>query len=318
MGVVLDDKHKLLDRSQKSQKRGVEITKKVNQLSKQTLNALSKENIIPTPANYKSYFEKQLEKRPTEDKKSISAILDDEEHIGESYIATLEKDIHDAYLNIKKMTESIAHSYTKIGSLNKIIKTVDSNITPASLVNVQDALDSSLKHLQNDLKSIKEGYTKTAQLINNFNKNSIYDKRYGVHNKKYLLRTVEDVIKNSALFEYPNTLMAIRIKPQILAEVKLKRDQELIKLTLSKLLYKRSRRSDIIAHYEDGIFMILLKHTNVDFANIAKKRIEDSVENANFMVDGREIDLKLDFGIASIEADDIKESVITEAIDNLS
>jgi len=317
VGVVLDDKHKLLGRSEQETKK-LEITKKVNLLSKQALSSMTKDKVIPTPENYKSYFEKQLEKRTSQEKKAISELLLDKEDFGDQYIATLEKDIQDAYLNVKKMTESIAHSFSKLLAVRKKAKVIHANHTAANLVSFQEELAVSLKHLDSDLKSIKESYTQTAELINNFNKNSIYDKKYGIYNKKYLLMAIDETIKKSAMFDYPNTLVAIRIKPQILQKVSSKRDKELLSLNLAKLLYKRSRRSDIIAHYEDGIFMMLLKHTNLEFAKTATERIEDSVEEANFMVDENVIEVELDFGIAAIEADAIKESVIVEAIDNLS
>ncbi len=316
MGIVLDDKHKLIDKDE--QKQRDEVVKKVNLISKQAISAMNKNKIIPTPENYKSYFENQLENRSSEEKKSLSELLANDSYNTDNYIATLEKDIQDAYLHIKKMSELIASSYSRLNSMRVLTKEINKNLTPTALVDYQEKLEQSSALFEKELKAIKKNYADTALLISKFSKNTIYDKKYGIHNKKHLLKMVEITIKNSEIFDYPNTLLAIRIKPNILQKIKSKSDRELLKVTLSKLLYKRSRRSDILAHYEDGIIMILLKHTDEKLSQMAIKRIQESVENGNFMVNGEDISLELEFGLSPITKDKIKEQVISEALDNLS
>jgi len=320
MGVTLDDKHKLVGRSEKVDNQ--EISKKVNLISKQTLGSMTKDKVIPTPENYKIYFEGQLEKRSAAERKEINQVISNEVVAEDSHTANLEKDIQDAYLHIKRMTELIASSYSRLNSIRKLTaqKRVElkDNPTPTTLISYEENLAIGISAIESDLKSIKDKYSKTASLISDFNKNSIYDKKYGIYNKKYLLKVIDTIIKNSEDFDQANTLLAIKINPQILANIKSSSDKELLKLTLSKLIHKRSRRSDIVAHYEDGIFMIILKHTDTKQAQIALSRIADMVESSSFMVNGDDVSVTLGFGISSISKDDIKEQVVIEAIDSIS
>jgi diguanylate cyclase (GGDEF)-like protein len=320
MGVTLDDKHKLVGRSEKTDNQ--EISKKINLISKQTLGSMTKDKVIPTPENYKIYFEGQLEKRSPAERKEISQIISNEVVAEDTHIANLEKDIQDAYLHIKRMTELVANSYSRLNSIRKLTaqKRVElkENPTPTTLIAYEENLAMGMSAIESDLKAIKERYSKTASLISDFNKNSIYDKKYGIYNKKYLLKAIDTIIKNSEDFNQANTLLAIKIDPQILTNMKSNSDRELLKLTLSKLIHKRSRRSDIVAHYEDGIFMIILKHTDIKQAQIAISRIADMVESSSFIVNGEDINVSLCFGLSPISKDDIKEQVIVEAIDNIS
>ncbi len=317
MSITLDEKHKLIDRSVDQNKNKADILKKVNLTSKQALAAMAKEKVIATPANYKSYFENQLEKCEPKEQKELQALIASEEEDESAYIATLEKEIHSAYLHIKKMAEIIAASYVKINETKKLTADVIKNPSPAQLNAYQEKLTKTVALLNKELKQTKENYRKTAEIISTFSKNTMFDKKYDVYNKQYLLKTLESIIKNAELFDYANTLLAVRIKPDIFSHIKLNRDKEMLNRTLAKLLYKRSRRSDIIAHYEDGIFMIVLKHTDVKLANITIERIKDMLESANFMIDGNEIEIALDFALRPIDKEDIKELIITETIDSL-
>ncbi len=70
--------------------------------------------------------------------------------------------------------------------------------------------------------------------------------------------------------------------------------------TIARLLLKTSRRSDIVAHYGNGVFAMLLKHTDIESAKKASERLCDLVSNSNFFLADREIQLKISIGITDI------------------
>ncbi len=295
--------------------------KDLNMLSKQVVGKLNKDDVPPTPENYKIYFDAQLETKSDSQRKEIGEILELEEEIEADHTVLLERDIQNAFVYIKSMTESIAKSYTKISHMKKITiekeREIEVNPSRLALVAYEEDLETLEAILEKELQFLKTRYNSTAELIRNFNQNSIFDKKYGIYNKKYMIKTLDAVLKSIESFDHENTLLSVKIKPESLHNVQHQKDKALINVTLAKLLLKRSRRSDVVGHYEDGIFMILLKHTNLEHAQIAIDRIKDMIDSSNFIVDSNSVDVKLSFGVSSIKKSKTKEVILIEAIDSL-
>jgi diguanylate cyclase (GGDEF)-like protein len=295
--------------------------KSLSLLSKQVIGKLNKDDVPPTPENYKIYFDAQLETKPESQRKEITEILELEAEVEADHTATLEKDIQNAFIYIKSMTESIALAYTKINQLKKITlekkHELETNPSPLALVSYQEDLEMMGAILDKEARAIKSRYNSTSELIRHFNQSSIYDKKYGVYNKKFLIKALDSLLKSVEKFEHQNTLLSIKIKPTSLQNIQHQKDKMMIHITLAKLLLKRSRRSDIIGHYDDNIFMIVLKHTNKKQAQIAIDRINDMIESANFIVDSQSVSVQLDFGLAAIDKSKTKEEILIEAIDDL-
>jgi len=295
--------------------------KNLTVLSKQVIGKLNKDDVPPTPENYKIYFDAHLETKPEAQRKEIAEILALEAEVEADHTATLEKDIQNAFIYVKSMTESIAIAYTKINQLKKITvekrHELETNHSPLALVSYQEDLEMVEHILEKEAREIKSRYNSTSELIRHFNQSSIYDKKYGVYNKKFLIKALDSILKSVEKFEHQNTLLSIKIKPSSLANIQHQKDRMMINITLSKLLLKRSRRSDIIGHYDDNVFIIVLKHTDKKQAQIAIDRINDMIESANFIVDTESIDVALNFGLASIDKSKSKEEILIEAIDDL-
>ena len=295
--------------------------KTLNMLSKQIVGKLNKDDVPPTPENYKIYFDAQLEKKTDLQRKEIEEILELEKEVEADHTITLEKDIQNAFIYIKSMTESIAAAYTKINQLKKITqlkrKEIEAKPSAIALVSYEEDLEAMEAILEKEVKQIKSRYNSTAELIRNFNQSSIYDKKYAVYNKKYLMKTLDSVLKSVENFSHENTLLSIKISDSSLEKIRHQKDKTMINVTLAKLLLKRSRRSDIVGHYEDGIFMILLKHTSTEQAQSAIDRITDMIESANFIVDSDSVDIKLNFGVSAIHESKSKEEILIQSIDDL-
>ncbi len=318
--IVVKDEPVVVEKSAEEVKKEGTL-KSLGMLSKQVVNKLSKDDVPPTPENYKIYFDAQLESKPEAQRKEIQEVLALEAEVEEEHTATLEKEIQNAFIYVKSMTESIATAYTKINQLKKITaekrKEMETNPSPMALVSYQEDLELISSILQKESQAIKTRYNATAELIRNFNQNSIYDKKYGVYNKKYLLRTLDSILKSVEKFDHQNTLLSIQIAPSSLAAISHQKEKNIVNITLAKLLLKRSRRSDIIGHYDNDIFMIVLKHTNESQAQVAIDRIKDMIDTASFIVEGRELDIVLNFGISVIDTSKSKEEILVDAIDAL-
>ena len=87
--------------------------------------------------------------------------------------------------------------------------------------------------------------------------------------------------------------------------------------TIARLLLKTSRRSDIVAHYGNGIFAMLLKHTDIDSAKKASERLCDLVANSNFFLADREVRLKISIGITDIDTLYSVEEIVVSAMNGV-
>lgn len=297
------------------------VLKQVNIYGKQVVDRMIKDNIPPTPANYAIYFEKLLEEKPLNQKQNISSILEIEEVEEFDYVMKIENNIHTGFSHIKSMMESISSVYNKINTLRTITKQkrqdIESGNGKASLLSYDEDLQAISDVLTKQQKVLKDQYTNITDVIKSFNQESIFDKKYDVYNKKYLFKTIDAEKSNVNNFGYESTILALRVKKHSFVNVKLTRDKELIIKTVAKMILKRSRRSDIIAHLDDGVFVLVLKHTTMEQGEKAIESIEHMISFSNYIVDSQSIDIELDYALAKIVPNKTKEQIIAACLEKL-
>jgi diguanylate cyclase (GGDEF)-like protein len=87
--------------------------------------------------------------------------------------------------------------------------------------------------------------------------------------------------------------------------------------TIARLLLKTSRRSDIVAHYGNGMFSMLLKHTDIEHAKKASERLCELVSNSNFFLGEKEIQLQISIGITDVDATHSVEETVVAAMNGI-
>jgi GGDEF domain-containing protein len=309
------------DMSPASSKQNTIVIKQLNLHGKQVVDKMIKDNIPPTPANYAIYFEKIMEDKPQAQKQNISTVLELEEVEDFDYVLKIENNINEGFNNIKAMMDIISNVYTKINKLRAITKKRKEELAKGSsklsLLSYDEDLSAITEVLTKQQNTLKEQYNNMTAIIKNFNNESIFDKKYDVYNKKYLFKIIDSERTNTQNFGYESTLLALKVKKSALENVRLTRDKELIIKTVGKMILKRSRRSDIIAHLQDGIFIIILKHTNIEQAQKTIASIENMISFSNYIVDSQTIDIELDFALSSINPTKTKEQIIAAALEKL-
>lgn len=297
------------------------VLKQVNLYGKQVVDKMIKDNIPPTPANYMIYFEKLLEDKPASQKQNISNILEIEKVEDFDYVLKIENNIHSGFAHIKTMMDSISQIYSKINTLRNITKTKREEIAKGSnklaLVSYDEDLQAISDLMTKQQKSLKDQYNKISEVIKTFNNESIFDKKFDVYNKKYLFKTIDSEKSNVENFGYESTLLALKIKKRSLENVRLTRDKELIIKTVGKMILKRSRRSDIIAHLDDGVFMIVLKHTTKEQAEKTIASIDHMIGFSNYIVDSESIDIEVEYALSKIIPNRSREQIIATALEGL-
>lgn len=118
-------------------------------------------------------------------------------------------------------------------------------------------------------------------------------------------------------FKHKSSLIMIELSRDLKKSVKNEKAIILMTRTLARLLLKTSRRSDIVAHYGNGVFSMLLKHTDLESAKKTSERLCDLVANSNFFLADREIQLKIAIGITNIDAVYSSEEIIVSAMNGI-
>ena len=298
--------------------------KQLNMFSKQVTDRLIKDNIPPTPANFTIYFEKLLEDKTPTQKESIDKILDlnsSEYEIEKEYMSKTDSFLKENFDKTKKLMDGVNEIYSKVNKIKSAIKSksveLTKNPTKANVLSFEKSISSMISSLQQSQESLKENYIGISALMKSFNKESIFDKKYGVYNKKYLFDSIETELSNLKNFHYESVIISFKVKDDILKSIKLQMDRDLIIKTVVSIVLERSRRSDIIAHFDDGMFILLLKHTDTNQAQKAIKSIQELISFSNFFIDSKNIKVQFDYCIKEIDTTFSAEILVGTAIEGL-
>lgn len=310
-----------------AQLRELEQKKKLKQLNlfaKQVTDRLIKENIPPTPANFSIYFEKLLEDKAPAQKESIDDILDlnsSGDEIEQEYMTRTDSFLKQNFDETKKLMDGVNLLYSKVNKIKSVIKTkgieISKSPTKANVLSFEKSVASALSSVQKDQENLKEDYAGISSLMKSFNKESIFDKKFEVYNKKYLFDAITKELSNLKNFNYHSSLISFKVSDSVLKGIKLQMDRDLVIKTVAKMILDRSRRSDILAHFDEGVFVLLLKHTNSEQASKAIKSIQELVSFSNFFIDSKNIKVQFDYIIKELDIELNAQELVGTAVEGL-
>jgi diguanylate cyclase (GGDEF)-like protein len=298
--------------------------------AKEVLTALISDNLPPTPNNFALYFDRILEDKSESLRRQIGSILEFEEDNQDEKSIELEKTLKQGFSSVKSILQVSATLYKNISLMEKIldkrreemqnIPSVDgANDLLTSLGNDVGKLSVILKKQVSHMKVI---YDETATIVKQVENETIFDNQYGVYNKRYLLTKLEQERHLIDEFKHKSSLITVRLSKATGERIQSEKAQQLMVRTVARLLLKTSRRSDIVAHYGEGVFAMVLKHTDIESAKRASERLFDLVSSSNFFIAEQEIQLRIAIGVAEINASEGIEQILVgtlnamEAADN--
>ena len=325
---VLLEEYPVADNNDKSVVKPSSPTKKnnfhqINLFSKQIVEKMIKDGVAPTPSNFVSYFEKKLEEKTPAQKEAIKKVVDLEnsENFDINYLFRVENYLKENFKNTKKTLDDINLLYTKLDKIKRYIKSkgleLSKNPTKTNILTFESKISSAIDVLQKEQDKIKDDFLSISKLMKEFDKESIFDKKYDVYNKKYLLNMIDKEIKNLKNFDYNITIVSFSVKKDVLQKVSLQSDKDVIVKTVAHTILERSRRSDVIGHYDDGIFFIILKHTNYQQAIKAVESIKNYISFSNFIIDSQRIKAEIDTKIVELSSDLTKDEIVASLIKGL-
>ncbi|MDQ1244678.1 MAG: hypothetical protein QG565_1018 [Campylobacterota bacterium] len=293
--------------------------------SKEVLDALMKDGLPPTPNNFSLYFDRLLEDKSQNTRNHIVSVLELEESNEDENSIILEQSLKQGFSSIKNILGVTANLYKNMALMTKILEKRKQELEASSqtkeTIGVAASLGSDIAKLNEILKkqssSIKTMYDDTAKIIKNVENETIFDNQFGVYNKRYLMTKVEQEIELIRKFKHKSSLIMIELSRELKKTVNNEKALMLMTKTVARLLLKTSRRSDTVAHYGNGVFVMLLKHTDIESAKKASERLCDLVSNSNFFLGEREIQLKISIGITDITENHSVEEIIVSSMNGV-
>lgn len=250
--------------------------------SKEVLSALITDNLPPTPNNFSLYFDRLLEDKSENLRRQILSILELEESNDDENTILLEQSLKKGFSSVKSILSVTANLYKNMALMTKILdkrKTeLQENTDIQAAAGVAASLESDVSKLNSILKKqssqMKTLYDDTATIVKNVENETIFDNKFGVYNKRYLMTKIEQEVELITEFKHKSSLIMIELSRELIDSVNNEKAITLMTRTIARLLLKTSRRSDTVAHYGNGVFAMLLKHTDIISA---KKLVRDFV-----------------------------------------
>jgi diguanylate cyclase (GGDEF)-like protein len=291
--------------------------------AKEVLGAIIADNLPPTPNNYSLYFDRLLEEKSENLRKQIQAILELEESNDAENTIELEHRLKQGFSSVKSILGVTATLYKNIALMIKILdkrkKELEKHPEIREAMGIINHLGGDVKKLNSIMKTqssqMKGIYEDTAKIIKSVESETIFDNQFGVYNKRYLLNKIEKERDLIEKFGHQSSLIMMELSRELKAKIKNEKAITLMTRTIARLLLKTSRRSDVVAHYGNGIFAMLLKHTDIESAKKASERLSDLVSNSNFFLADQEIQLKISIGVTNVNSIYSVEEIVVHAMD---
>ncbi|WP_324171704.1 GGDEF domain-containing protein [Sulfurimonas sp.] len=293
--------------------------------SKEVLSALIKDNLPPTPNNFSLYFDRLLEDKSENLRKKILSMLELEESNDNENTILLEQSLKRGFSSVKSILSVTANLYKNMSLMTKILDKrkieLEENKELQAATSIAASLGSDVSKLNSILKKqssyMKTLYDDTAKIVKNVENETIFDNKFGVYNKRYLMTRIEKEVELVTEFKHKSSLIMIELSRELQEGIKNDKALMLMTRTIARLLLKTSRRSDTVAHYGNGIFAMLLKHTDIKSAKKASQRLVDLVSNSNFFLADKEIQLKISIGVTDVTTLYSVEEIVVSAMEGI-
>ena len=290
--------------------------------SQEVLEALIKDNLPPTPNNFSLYFDRLLEEKSESLRRQIVSMLELEESNDAESTIKLEHSLKKGFSSIKNILHTSANLYKNMSLMTKILEKRKKELAHSSnsgdIQTITLALDSDITKLNSIVKkqstTMKSLYDETAAIVKSVENETIFDNKFGVYNKRYLMTKIEQELGLVKEVNHKSSLIIIELSRDLKKSIANEKAIILMTRTIARLLLKTSRRSDVVAHYGNGVFAMLLKHTDIKSAEKASERLCYLVSNSNFFLSDREIQLKIAIGISDVDANYSVEEVVVAAM----
>jgi diguanylate cyclase len=294
----------------------------LEKLSSQVVSELIRDGVPPIPTNFQLYFDRLLEEQSQEVQEEMHSLMELEDSNNDEQAMALEQKVKSAFRSIKQLLQISSTLYKNMTLMSRILSKRQAELggfKDPDLKQVVKALQGDVSKLgtilDKQIRNMKEQYQSTASVVQEIEQGSVFDQQFGVYNKRYLITKLGFEAKQVEQFNHKSSLVTVSLSNEMRDLVPSEKAVLLMEKTVARLLMKTSRRSDIVAHYSQGVFSMLLKHTDLINAERASKRLIDLVSSTNFFLGEKEVVLSVNIGIANIAATRSAEETLLAALE---
>ncbi len=293
--------------------------------SNEVLSKLIKDGVPPTPNNFALYFDRLLDDKSQNAKDVILETLEVEECNDEERALLLEQNLKKGFNSIKNILSLTTNFYKNTSLMSKILQKRKDELgqsnSESKTLDIINSLSADVEKLNAIIlaqsSSMKEIYDSTVEIIKSTENETIFDNQYGVYNKRYILHKIEHEIELVKRYKHKSTLIMVELSKELRSGVSNDKALSLMTRTISRLLLKTSRRSDIVSHYGNGVFIMLLKYTDIESAKKASQRLSELISNSTFFLGDKEVTLSVAMGITDITEDALAEEVVVSSMEGV-
>jgi len=287
-----------------------ESSTEIERFAQKVLDKLIEEDVYPIPYYYSIYFFNMLEDEAKEFKKSVMELIELEGTNELEDDLKFEQKLKKSFKYSKELVQNSAHIY-KISTMlkeknNKYLTEIENVSTPQAfkniLLNSKKNIEVLNHKLETSLKVMKEIYSQNVTTLKEIEKDTIFDSLYGLYNKNYFLRELKKEIAQIEKFKHTSTLIVLRAAKHTSDKLKSEKSKVVVNRFIAKILLKTSRRTDVISHLGEGMFAMLLKHTDKIGAMKTSERLSDIIRNSSMFIEGDELEVHIVIGISEIFA----------------
>ncbi|ANV98137.1 hypothetical protein BBW65_04680 [Helicobacter enhydrae] len=299
------DKNFLGEIEEDTRQKNEKIAHKTNEIAKNVISELEKQDIPLFPQNFEAYFDKLANDTDDPEYKEFIQKIASLTHESETRLLEFEISVRDGFKNMKSILEITKDIYQNLILAQQIVQKRSDAIlaieNPSTFQNavqlfVQD-LENVQKNTQDQLMQMREVFERIAKNIQAVNENTLYDTQYGVYNKRYFVslcmreKELLDQISKSSTF------VAFGFSKHFLLDLKSKEFVKIAIRSAAKLFLKYLKGKEPICYYGNGRFVVFVKY--IESAEVVKKMQEilDSAKESSIFLNGDEVKLKMCAGV---------------------
>ena len=293
----------------------------LRELCDEVVDKVKNDGILATPLNFQIYFERALANKSEELKEVALNMLSHGQQVGYDDYIDLERHLRSSFRSIKQVFDIVAVIYRNQSLLFEILdkrmselKSVDNPVMSRNIVQNMIAEVNRLNDItRKQSDQLKNLYQQNAKVINSADSSTVFDAQYGIYNKHFILTSLQKEITMLGP-SYSASLLILRLADSIAKEISDVNILTMLQHNIAEILLKALCRSDVVAHYENGIFAILLRHSSLENAQAACKRLFSLVKGSSTFIDSKRITLEINIAVVSLRPDNEPESLVASGI----